>query len=93
MPLLILLQFQDQAFWVRRNDIDVLVLPVRFLDEIRNYTREQLSGIEALAFVSMDHIDTQTYSLSSYCRTFSGNLLGSIFLSNQICTSVSFATI
>jgi hypothetical protein len=45
-------QFKDQAFWVRRNDIDILVLPVRFVDEIRNYTREQLSGIEALAFVS-----------------------------------------
>lgn len=46
------MQFQDQAFWVRRNDIDILVLPVRFVEEIRNYTREQLSGIEALAFVS-----------------------------------------
>ncbi|KAM3067352.1 hypothetical protein ACMFMG_005290 [Clarireedia jacksonii] len=43
-------KFKDQAFWIRRNDIDILVLPVRFVDEIRNYTREQLSGIEALAY-------------------------------------------
>lgn len=46
------MQFQNQAFWVRRNDIDILVLPVRFLEEIRNYTCEQLSGIGALAFVT-----------------------------------------
>ncbi|PVH92285.1 cytochrome P450 [Periconia macrospinosa] len=43
-------RFKYKPFKVARNDIDLLVLPAKYIDEIRQYTREQLSGIEALAF-------------------------------------------
>ena len=60
-----------------RNDVDILVLPIKYLDEIRNYTREELSGIEALASVSANtsHFVGQP-SLTSLYRMSLGVILG-----------------
>jgi hypothetical protein len=46
-PVLNEVQYKDSAFVVRRYDVDISVLPNKYLNELRLYPNTKLSGVKA----------------------------------------------